>query len=129
VLTHTACGCEVSLRRAGATSRERRWAWTRMSDTCGSAGGQMAEEFLHRRRSVIVRMTAAGEVLESTRIVNDADRARGRVAALWGVPGGGAGGHLRLVLGRGRVVYGSARRIRRVLNGDLPRNRHRALSA
>src|SRR6266704_5425255 len=29
---------------------------------------------LHRRRSVIVRTTAAGELLESVRIVNDADR-------------------------------------------------------
>ena len=28
---------------------------------------------LHRRRSVLVRMTAAGEVLERVRIVNDVD--------------------------------------------------------
>jgi hypothetical protein len=29
---------------------------------------------LHRRRSVIVRTTATGEVLETVRIVNDVDR-------------------------------------------------------
>jgi len=40
----------------------------------GYAGQQFVGIDLHRRRSVIVRMTAAGEVLESTRIVNDADR-------------------------------------------------------
>jgi transposase len=38
------------------------------------AGPQFVGIDLHRRRSVIVRMTAAGEVLETTRIVNDADR-------------------------------------------------------
>lgn len=38
------------------------------------AGQQFVGIDLHRRRSVIVRMTAAGEVLETTRIVNDADR-------------------------------------------------------
>jgi transposase len=40
----------------------------------GYAGQQFVGIDLHRRRSVIVRMTAAGEVLESTRIVNDAER-------------------------------------------------------
>ncbi|MER7894509.1 transposase [Micromonospora sp. NPDC094482] len=35
---------------------------------------------LHRRRSVIVRMTESGEVLESVRIVNDADRLTEAVA-------------------------------------------------
>jgi transposase len=38
------------------------------------AGQQFVGIDLHRRRSVIVRTTAAGEVLESVRIVNDADR-------------------------------------------------------
>jgi Transposase len=38
------------------------------------AGTQFVGIDLHRRRSVIVRMTDAGEVLETTRIVNDADR-------------------------------------------------------
>jgi hypothetical protein len=38
------------------------------------AGAQFVGIDLHRRRSVIVRMTEAGQVLETTRIVNDADR-------------------------------------------------------
>jgi transposase len=38
------------------------------------AGQQFVGIDLHRRRSVIVRTTAAGEVLETARIVNDADR-------------------------------------------------------
>ena len=37
-------------------------------------GQQFVGIDLHRRRSVIVRTTAAGEVLESVRIVNDVDR-------------------------------------------------------
>jgi hypothetical protein len=40
----------------------------------GYAGQQFVGIDLHRRRSVIVRMTEAGEVLESTRILNDAER-------------------------------------------------------
>ena len=40
----------------------------------GYAGQQFVGIDLHRRRSVIVRTTAAGQVLESVRIVNDADR-------------------------------------------------------
>ncbi len=40
----------------------------------GYAGQQYVGIDLHRRRSVIVRTTAAGEVLECTRIVNDVDR-------------------------------------------------------
>src|SRR5215207_1813470 len=40
----------------------------------GYVGQQFVGIDLHRRRSVIVRTTAAGEVLESVRIVNDADR-------------------------------------------------------
>jgi hypothetical protein len=35
------------------------------------AGRQFVGMDLHRRRSVLVRMTAAGEVLERVRIVND----------------------------------------------------------
>ena len=38
------------------------------------AGRQFVGIDLHRRRSVIVRMTDAGQVLETVRIVNDADR-------------------------------------------------------
>jgi transposase len=37
-------------------------------------GQQFVGVDLHRRRSVVVRTTAAGEVLEKVRIVNDADR-------------------------------------------------------
>ena len=40
----------------------------------GYAGRQFVGMDLHRRRSVIVRMTAEGEVLENVQIVNDADR-------------------------------------------------------
>ena len=44
------------------------------------AGQQFVGIDLHRRRSVIVRTTAAGEVLESVRIVNDVDRLTGVIA-------------------------------------------------
>jgi hypothetical protein len=37
------------------------------------AGRQFVGMDLHRRRSVLVRMTPEGEVLERVRIVNDAD--------------------------------------------------------
>jgi len=37
-------------------------------------GKQIVGMDLHRRRSVLVRMTAGGEVLERVRIVNDVDR-------------------------------------------------------
>ena len=40
----------------------------------GYVGQQYVGIDLHRRRSVIVRMSDAGEVLEAVRIVNDADR-------------------------------------------------------
>src|SRR5215218_3101328 len=40
----------------------------------GYAGQQFVGIDLHRRRTVVVRTTAAGEVLETTRIVNDVDR-------------------------------------------------------
>ncbi|TCN39816.1 transposase [Kribbella orskensis] len=40
----------------------------------GYAGRQFVGMDLHRRRSVLVRMTAGGEVLERVRIVNDVDR-------------------------------------------------------
>ena len=38
------------------------------------SGQQFVGIDLHRRRSVIVRTTAAGDLLESVRIVNDVDR-------------------------------------------------------
>jgi hypothetical protein len=37
-------------------------------------GQQFVGIDLHRRRSVLVRTTADGELLESVRIVNDSDR-------------------------------------------------------
>ena len=40
----------------------------------GYVGQQFVGIDLHRRRSVLVRMTEAGEVLESVQIINDADR-------------------------------------------------------
>src|SRR5215813_6967111 len=40
----------------------------------GYVGRQFVGIDLHRRRSVVVRMTAAGQVLETVRIVNDVDR-------------------------------------------------------
>jgi hypothetical protein len=40
----------------------------------GYCGQQFVGIDLHRRRSVIVRTTVEGQVLESTRIVNDPDR-------------------------------------------------------
>ena len=38
------------------------------------AGQQLVGIDLHRRRSVLVRTTAEGEVLETVRILNDVDR-------------------------------------------------------
>lgn len=45
-----------------------------MSDYAGYAGRQFVGIDLHRRRSVIVRTTESGEVLEATQILNDVDR-------------------------------------------------------
>jgi hypothetical protein len=39
----------------------------------GYAGKQFVGIDLHRRRTVIVRMTEGGEVLESVRIINDVE--------------------------------------------------------
>jgi hypothetical protein len=39
----------------------------------GYTGRQLVGVDLHRRRSVLVRMTAEGDVLERVRIVNDVD--------------------------------------------------------
>jgi hypothetical protein len=62
-------------------------------------GAQYVGIDLHRRRSVIVRMTPAGEVLEIVRVDNDP---MALSLELQGRPRsrGGAGGHLRLVPGR-----------------------------
>jgi len=49
-------------------------------------GQQFVGIDLHRRRSVIVRMTAAGEVLETVRITNDVDRLTGVIARAGDAP-------------------------------------------
>ena len=63
-------------------------------------GRQVVGMDLHRRRSVLVRMTADGKRLETGRITNSAGAApgdrQGRRASA-----GGARGDVRLVLGRG----------------------------
>ena len=72
------------------------------------AGQQFVGIDLHRRRSVIVRTTDAGEVLESVRILNDVERLDRVIARAGEDPGGGPGGDLRLVLG-GRRPPGGGR--------------------
>src|SRR3954464_1635230 len=78
------------------------------------AGKQIVGMDLHRRRSVLVRMTETGEQLETVRISNDPEYLRdGRAPAGEAPHGGGGprrrgprrrvGGRLRLVLGRGRA--------------------------
>lgn len=63
-------------------------------------GRQIVGIDLHRRRSVIVRMTPAGERLgAAVRIDNDPFILAGEVAKWGEFPGSGAGGDLRVVLG------------------------------
>ena len=63
-------------------------------------GQQFVGMDLHRRRSVLVRMTETGEHLETVRIFNDRSTCwRGDGASRRGA-GGGAGGDVRVVLGR-----------------------------
>jgi hypothetical protein len=54
------------------------------------AGKQVVGIDLHRRRSVIVRMTESGERLETVRFLNDRDRLAD-VMGRPGSPGGGPG--------------------------------------
>ena len=63
-------------------------------------GQQFVGMDLHRRRSVLVRMTETGEHLETVRIVNTRGPAGRCDDPSWRVAGGGAGGHVRVVLGR-----------------------------
>ena len=56
---------------------------------------------LHRRRSVLVRMTETGEQLETVRISNDPEYLKAVMARAGEAPGGGARSHVRLVLGGG----------------------------
>jgi hypothetical protein len=55
---------------------------------------------LHRRRSVLVRMTETGEHLETVRIVNIRDRLADVMSRAGESAGGGARGDLWVVLGR-----------------------------
>ncbi len=66
-------------------------------------GRQIVGIDLHRRRSVLVRMTESGQTLETTRISNDPEYLRVVMARVRRGAGGGARGDLRLVLGRGRA--------------------------
>src|SRR5215204_6120933 len=70
------------------------------------AGKQFVGIDLHRRRSVIVRMTEAGEKLETVRIDNDPVALGLEIAKARPGSGGGAGGDVRLVLGDGRLGAG-----------------------
>ena len=71
-------------------------------------GRQIVGMDLHRRRTVLVRMTETGEHLETVRISNDPEYLRAGDDPRRGGAGGGAGSHVRLVLGRGHP--GRARR-------------------
>ena len=55
-------------------------------------GRQIVGMDLHRRRSVLVRMTETGEHLETVRISNDPEYLRQVMARAGEAPGGGAGG-------------------------------------
>src|SRR5258708_39977964 len=61
---------------------------------------------LHRRRSVLVRMTGEGRKLETARITNSPAELRRQIARAGEAPEGGAGGNVRVVLGGGRAGCG-----------------------
>ena len=73
-------------------------------------GRQVVGIDLHRRRSVLVRMTEDGRKLETVRITNSPARAAAGDRQGRGASAGGARGHLRLVLGRGRARGRAGRR-------------------
>ena len=66
-------------------------------------GQQMVGIDLHRRRTVIVRKTQAGEHLDDVRIDNDPLTLAVQIAKAGEAPRGGVGGDIRLVLGRRRA--------------------------
>jgi len=74
------------------------------------AGTQFVGMDLHRRRSVIVRTTDTGEVLEAVQIHNDVERLTEVMARGRGGSGGGVGGDVRVVLGRRRARSGRCER-------------------
>ena len=65
------------------------------------AGQQIVGMDLHRRRSVLVRMTETGEHLETVRISNDPEYLRAVMARAGEAPEVVLEATLRLVLGRG----------------------------
>ena len=72
-------------------------------------GRQVVGMDLHRRRSVLVRMTEDGRKLETVRIENSPAGAAGGDRPGGEEPAGGGRGHVRLVLGRGRAGGGRGR--------------------
>jgi hypothetical protein len=66
-------------------------------------GRQVVGIDLHRQRSVIVRMTEDGRRLDTVRITNSPVALRREIAKAGPHPLGGAGGHVRLVLGSRRA--------------------------
>ena len=71
-------------------------------------GPQIVGMDLHRRRSVLVRMTEDGRKLATVRITNNPGAAGGGDQAGGPAPSDGAGGLQRLVLGGGRAGGGRA---------------------
>ena len=67
-------------------------------------GPQIVGMELHRRRSVLVRMTPEGEKLATARIGNSPARLAAEMARAGHAAAGGAGSDLRLVLG-GRMRW------------------------
>jgi hypothetical protein len=63
------------------------------------AGQQVVGLDLHRRRTVMVRMTPAGEWLEAVRFASDPAVLAEQIAKGRPVAGGSRRGHLQLVLG------------------------------
>jgi hypothetical protein len=64
------------------------------------AGKQIVGIDVHRRRSVLVRMTEAGQRLETVRISNDPEYLRAVMARAGEAPEVVLGSNIRLVLGR-----------------------------
>ena len=69
-------------------------------------GRQIVGMDLHRRRSVLVRMTEDGRRLGMARITNSPQELRREIARAGDVSEGGPGGHVRVVLGGGHPGRG-----------------------
>ena len=69
-------------------------------------GPQVVGMELHRRRSVLVRMTEDGRKLGTARITNSPPRLAAEIGRAGKHPQSGAGGHVRLVLGGGHAGGG-----------------------